>query len=71
MANMSTNPSSHPASGNIQAATDLDADPIIIASQGRTGLRHLVPGSAVGELVRQALYPALNVRAKGTKTPQN
>ena len=44
-----------------------DADSIVMATAGRTGLAHLVIGSVAEKVVRHAPVPVLTVRSKGTR----
>jgi len=46
------------------AARELEADLIIIATNGRTGLAHILPGSTTERVVRHAPCPVLVVREK-------
>ncbi|HYG36518.1 MAG TPA: universal stress protein [Clostridia bacterium] len=47
-----------------EAAKELEADLIILATHGRTGLAHLLLGSTTEKVVRQAPCPVLVVREK-------
>ncbi len=46
----------------IEAATDIDADLIIIATHGHTGVEHLLFGSTAEKVVRKAPCPVLTLR---------
>lgn len=46
------------------AAKDTDADLIVIATHGHTGLKHLVLGSTAERVVRHAPCPVLTVRER-------
>ena len=46
------------------AARELEADLIIIATNGRTGFAHILPGSTTEKVVRHAPCPVLVVREK-------
>jgi universal stress protein A len=48
----------------VQAAKGMDADLVIIATHGHSGLRHLVIGSTAERVVRAAPCPVLVVREK-------
>lgn len=47
----------------VTAAKDCDADLIVIATHGHTGLKHLLLGSTAERVVRLAPCPVLTVRA--------
>ncbi len=49
----------------VEAASDMEADLIIIATHGHTSLTHVVLGSTVERVVRYAPCPVLIVRAEG------
>ena len=51
-----------PESSICEAVTELNADLVIMASHGRTGLAHLVLGSVAEEVVRVASCPVLVVK---------
>jgi universal stress protein A len=53
-----------PATEVIEAAKRRDSDLIVMATHGRTGLRHLVLGSVVEQVVREAPCPVLTVNPK-------
>lgn len=46
----------------VKAATNLDCDMIVIASNGRTGLRHILFGSVAESVARRAHCPVLIVK---------
>lgn len=50
----------------IQAARELDADLIVIATHGRGGFEHLLFGSTAEKVVRKAPCPVLSIRMPGT-----
>ncbi len=52
------------ASEILSAAKDLNADLIVIATHGRTGLAHLFLGSVAERVVRESLCPVFSVRSK-------
>ena len=49
----------------IEAATENDADLIVMATHGRTGLSHALMGSVAEKVIRQAPCPVFTVRPKG------
>lgn len=49
----------------LDAAKQLDADLIVIATHGRKGLRRLVLGSVAERIVREARCPVITLRPKG------
>jgi nucleotide-binding universal stress UspA family protein len=49
----------------IAAAKEKNADLIVMATHGRTGLSHALMGSVAEKVVRQAPCPVLTVRPKG------
>jgi universal stress protein A len=52
------------------AARELKMDLIVISTQGRTGLQHVLLGSTAARVVRHASCPVLTVRpAAGAKVP--
>ncbi len=51
-----------PALEIIRAANDLDADLIVMATHGRTGIQHFLLGSVAERVVREAERPVLTVR---------
>ena len=51
-----------PADEIVQLATDEDADLIVMATHGRTGLGHLLMGSVAEAVVRKAPCPVLTLR---------
>lgn len=52
----------HPATEIVSAARELGADLIMISTHGYTGLKHVLLGSTVEHVVRQAPCPVLVVR---------
>lgn len=50
----------------IQAAREVDADLIVIATHGRGGFEHLLFGSTAEKVVRKAPCPVLSIRMPGT-----
>jgi nucleotide-binding universal stress UspA family protein len=48
----------------VQAARDLEADLVVIATHGYTGLKHFLLGSTAEKVVRHAPCPVLVVREK-------
>lgn len=60
------------ASEIVAAAKELNADLVVIATHGRTGLRHALFGSVAERVIRSAPCPCLVVRRPGEaseKTP--
>lgn len=51
----------------VEHARELDADLLVIATHGRTGVRHLVLGSVAEEVVRTAPCPVLTLRSKAPR----
>jgi universal stress protein A len=51
-----------PAQGIIGVATGAEADLIVMATHGRTGISHLVLGSVTERVVREAPCPVLTIR---------
>jgi nucleotide-binding universal stress UspA family protein len=51
----------HPVQAILEAA--VDADLIVMATQGRTGIPHLLIGSVAERIVRHSTKPVLTVRA--------
>jgi nucleotide-binding universal stress UspA family protein len=49
----------------IQAARRLKCDLIVLATHGRTGLKHVLMGSVAENVVRRAPCPVLTVRPRG------
>jgi nucleotide-binding universal stress UspA family protein len=50
------------ADGILNAAREFESDMIIIATHGRTGIKHLVMGSTAEKVVRTATCPVMVVR---------
>ena len=55
-------PNQKPASGIVQFAREGDFDLIVVATHGRTGLKHLLLGSVVEKVVREAHCRVMVVR---------
>jgi nucleotide-binding universal stress UspA family protein len=53
-----------PAAGLVHYADHVDADLIVVATHGRSGIRRLVLGSVAEEVVRTANCPVLTLRSK-------
>ena len=51
----------HPATTICKVAQERDCDLIVMATHGRTGLKHLLAGSVVENVVRHALVPVLSM----------
>jgi nucleotide-binding universal stress UspA family protein len=49
----------------IQAARRFKCDLIVLATHGRTGLKHVLMGSVAENVVRRASCPVLTVRPRG------
>ena len=49
----------HPAEGIIALAAEVEADLIVMAAHGRSGLSHLVAGSVTEAVIRTAKWPVL------------
>ncbi len=58
-------PYGQPAAGVIAEAERLDADMIVLATHGRSGVSHLAYGSVAGEILARASTPILLVGARG------
>lgn len=56
-----------PAEGLVHYAEHVDADLIVVATHGRSGLRRLVLGSVAEEVVRTAGCPVLTLRSKAER----
>jgi nucleotide-binding universal stress UspA family protein len=54
----------NPAEEILKASEELDVDLVVMATHGRTGLRHLLAGSVAEEVVRQASCPVLTIRPR-------
>ena len=52
------------AAGLVHYAEHVDADLIVVATHGRSGIRRLVVGSVTEEVVRTASCPVLTLRSK-------
>lgn len=57
----------HAAMAIVEAAKDLKADCVVIATHGRTGLSHLVFGSVAERVVRLCPCPVLSIRPQALK----
>ena len=53
-----------PAKEIIKVSKELEADLVVMATHGRTGLRHLLAGSVAEEVVRNAACPVLTIRPR-------
>lgn len=53
---------SNPAAGILEAAKEMHADLVVMASHGRTGLAHLIVGSVAEKVVRESACPVLTIR---------
>jgi universal stress protein A len=51
-----------PVESVVETAKAIGADMIVIATHGRTGLRHLFLGSVAEQIVREAPCPVLSIR---------
>lgn len=52
----------------VEAAREIDADLIVMATHGHTGIKHLLLGSTAEKVVRYAPCPVLTVRAAEART---
>ncbi len=52
----------HPYHVIVEKAKDLDVDVIVLATQGRTGLAHILLGSVAEKVVRHAPCPVFAIR---------
>jgi nucleotide-binding universal stress UspA family protein len=57
----------HPARRIVELAEDHDADLLVIATHGRTGLRRVLLGSVAERVIRQAPCPVFTVKAFGPR----
>jgi nucleotide-binding universal stress UspA family protein len=57
----------HPARRLVELAEDHDADLLVIATHGRTGLRRVLLGSVAEQVIRQAPCPVFTVKAFGAE----
>ena len=57
--------SGYPASVIVELARELPADLVVIATQGRSGLAHLILGSVAERVVRECPCPVLTFRKAG------
>jgi nucleotide-binding universal stress UspA family protein len=53
-----------PADAIVRVATELEADLIVMATHGHTGLQHVLLGSVAEKVVRHAPCPVLTIRYK-------
>lgn len=60
--------SGEPAEAIVRSAVELEADLIVMATHGRTGLQHVLLGSVAEKVVRHASCPVLTVRG-GDRVP--
>jgi universal stress protein A len=60
----------HPADTIVRLARERNADLIVMATHGRTGLGHLVLGSVAEKVVRLAPCPVLAVKHTGNPPVQ-
>jgi len=58
-----------PAEGIVDYAAEQNADLIVIATHGRTGLSHVLLGSVAERIVREAPCPVLTIRDTGHAKP--
>jgi len=56
----------HPAKEIIAGEAATNADLVVMATHGRTGISHLVLGSVAEKVVRESSCPVLTVRMKAT-----
>jgi universal stress protein A len=54
----------HPAKEILSAEEEVEADLVVMATHGRTGVSHLVLGSVAEKVVRESACPVLTVRTK-------
>lgn len=52
----------------VKAALDYGADLIVMGTQGRRGLQHLLTGSVAEDVIRGASCPVMTIRAHGDTT---
>lgn len=57
--------SGHPARRIVELAEDNEADLLVIATHGRTGVRRMLLGSVAEQVIRQAPCPVFTVKAFG------
>jgi universal stress protein A len=57
------------ADGILVQAEEMDADLIVLATHGRTGVRHFLIGSVAERVIRRSQRPVLVVRPKETAAP--
>lgn len=56
----------HPADQTLEAAVEMDASFITIATHGRTGIERVLMGSVAEKVIRQARCPVCTVKSFGT-----
>jgi nucleotide-binding universal stress UspA family protein len=59
-----------PSEEIVRVAAEVDADVIVLATHGRTGLKRLLLGSVAEKVVRHAGCPVFVVRAKHHERPR-
>jgi len=52
----------------VKTAENVNADLVVMATHGRTGMRHVLLGSVAERVVRLAPCPVLTVRSRGGET---
>jgi universal stress protein A len=57
----------HPAKEIIAAEADTNAELVVMATHGRTGVSHLILGSVAERVVRESSCPVLTVRVKAVQ----
>ena len=57
----------HPAKEIIAAEADTNAELVVMATHGRTGVSHLILGSVAEKVVRESSCPVLTVRMKAVQ----
>jgi nucleotide-binding universal stress UspA family protein len=57
-----------PAEDIVRFAAEIQADLIVLATHGRTGLEHVLMGSVAEQVVRTAPCPVLTVRPRGYRS---
>ena len=58
--------SGEPSDGILKQAEEMDADLIVLATHGRTGVSHLLIGSVAERVIRGSRRPVLVVRPKAS-----
>lgn len=59
----------HPAKEIIAAEAAMNAELVVMATHGRTGVSHLLLGSVAEKVVRESSCPVLTVRMKAAHAP--